>query len=294
MSEPTAPGWYRTSPDASVERWYDGTQWTTLERPVDSTTDRARPVQPPVADAPTMSPTVMVTPSSAPEPPPTQQVPSPPPVPPSPTAAAGASPSTSPGMIGAIVVLAVALVGLLAGGIVLLAGGGEPDVAVAGTSVGNTTAPTAATVPPTVEPTAQPTVTEMPPPTPQPTVGCTDPDSSYWPTTTFGPVVECPSFPYGQPSVPLSTVSGPMVIVLESVDIDSPGLVKARVEEWRGRGFDAIAVDSRSLLGLRDPYLVVLVDGLGTEEDARGYCRARGYEPGALCYPRDPFVPSGR
>jgi hypothetical protein len=123
--------------------------------------------------------------------------------------------------------------------------------------------------------------------------GCPDTTSPRWPPTTVGPVVECPSYPDGLPSgTELPTLVGPYVAVLNSDHLDKPTDVDLHILDWTvNREITGVGwVDSRRYLGLRDPYLVVVVDGFPRADDVRDWCSAHQISA-SRCYPRNPIDP---
>lgn len=213
-------GWYGDGHDARVQRWWDGTAWTSLTRPVERVVEPAAPPAPqtppppPVPPAPplfasTDVPTTVTsaspfhtapqTPAAAPLPPP--PVPPPPagaghPGPPSPVAAPVAR--TSKGSVVALVGAAatVLVVAIVAAALLVGRDGDSQDVQAAAVQSATTVqAPTttmapATTAPPTtVAPTAE--VAEATPPTTS--------------VSTATPVAPPPS--------PIRTVDGPTVDV---------------------------------------------------------------------------------
>lgn len=305
----SSPGWYRPTPQGATERWFDGTSWTALERQVDvASIDRGTVHRPGASDPPTVivPPVAPIPPIGAPGP---QH---PPPHPdeqtvtrarlPTPPAVAASGPTRrtpAPVLVGIVVLALLAVVGIAA--IVWAATRDDSSVATDTAGATDTTVPTSTDGPsPTgVQPTGSievlPSVaTGVPPtaaPNPPPTVvGCSDPGSSYWPATTVGAPVSCPEYPMGSPGVPATTIVGPYILVLDSIEMTNPGRVTGDIADWKAMGVPAAFADSRSYLGLRDPYLVVFVDGISSAASGRQYCQDKRIAANR-CYPRNPFDP---
>ena len=144
-------------------------------------------------------------------------------------------------------------------------------------------APTTAAVIRTTITTTRSTTTTRPTTT---TTTCIDNLESWaWPTTTEGPVVECPASPSGAPSMALSRPAATgWISVLESIEVWNVSQVDPRAVTLRQR--DTIGLlDSRQFLLLRDPYWVLYAGPFEDREAASAFCTDRGYlDP---CYPRE-------
>lgn len=123
-------------------------------------------------------------------------------------------------------------------------------------------------------------------PAPTELAGCSDPfGSASWPTTTVGPVIECPENPFGTPTRQLSSKSGRWIAVLDSIDIRNASAVDSAINELETLLGSVELYDSRMHAGLRDPYWVVFAGPFSTRDQASAFCVSRPeLEP---CYPRE-------
>lgn len=114
---------------------------------------------------------------------------------------------------------------------------------------------------------------------------CVDDTGSWnWPTTTDGPVVNCPGNPYGLPDYPLATLDPGWIAVLDSVEIWEVEQANTAMAVLT-RMTDARLLDSRMYRGLRDPYWVAFVGPFPSHEEASSFCKSNSHL--FTCYPRE-------
>lgn len=258
-------GWYRAVDDPATERWWDGHAWTSVTRStVDAMTDRApAPAPPPTHES---EPTVIAAHRHGADPPelPVSHQPD------------GKRSNMSTVVVATLAVVFAGAIGI--GGAALLARSDEA------TSVATPNPTTTATPAPSTNTSTSTTETSEP--------ECVDSFDSYlWPTTTVGPFVDCPHSPYGHPPMEEATLRGPYVAVLDSFRLENQHEAEGRYEDWASKGLNVVLVDSRTYLGLRDPYFVLVVDGYATVDDAKQLTDLyAGTYPRHAFDPDDPFT----
>ena len=186
----------------------------------------------------------------------------------------------------------VALFGLLTGGLLGAVTAGSEEIEAVATSTTSVAIEVTTTVAQSATTARAPATTNAPTSTSSSTTerptttACQDTFQSWsWPTTTEGPVVECPASPNGVPSLVLTRPpTQGWIAVLESIEVWNVDLVDPRAQVLLQN--DSVQLlDSRQYLLLRDPYWVLYAGPFQTREAASQFCTQRSYlDP---CYPRE-------